>query len=109
MRATSASFGNARACPVLQHFRVAMDKNRHSDAHIVIPAKAGIQTLRVIPVPLGSGFRRNDGNLMAGTVLQFIAALVIFGYNSVHASPPFLLLHRLAPRLLLRRVSRNIL
>ncbi|MCL2006167.1 MAG: hypothetical protein FWG73_08395 [Planctomycetaceae bacterium] len=29
--------------------------------HIVIPAQAGIQTLRVIAVPLDFDFRRNDG------------------------------------------------
>jgi len=26
----------------------------------VIPAKAGIQTLRAMPIPLGFGFRRDD-------------------------------------------------
>jgi len=36
-------------------------KHRHPGASIVIPAQAGNQTLRAMPIPLGSGFRRNDG------------------------------------------------
>jgi len=38
-------------------FQIGLDKKA------VIPAQAGIQTLRAMPIPLGSGFRRNDNFL----------------------------------------------
>jgi|GEM_PF-4634088 len=47
-------------------------RSRHPGTGVVISAFAGIQTLRAILVPLGSGFRRND-NVCTGMAVLSIA------------------------------------